>query len=142
MTKNVSSILYSSVICFGFFALTISAKAGCTQPSGTYVGSGSGLAYSQSTGSNYSGITSSLSVNFTTKIITDVGKVIGSSGIYSINRSFTLTSFNSSTCIGYVTLSNGDVYSFTSASSGTIITFSYYKNDGLIYILNFRLDKV
>ncbi len=133
-------IVATSFFLFG----TMSAFAVCTKPSGIYVGSGAGIAYNTSGQFASMGV-ASLSLNITAAgalTITETGKTLA--GVY--NQVLTATAaanvFNATTCKGIVTLSNGYIYTYTSAESGGVVTFIYTKPDTLILLYNIVLNRV
>jgi len=122
------------------------AFATCTKPSGTYVGSGAGFVINSSgTTTNY--FSTTLSATLATSgagTLTEKGKSYYYSGRYSATASVTAANnvFNTTTCTGTLTSTEGTTFLYTSSGSGAKITFQYYNNDGVVYVYNFSLDKV
>ena len=146
MKITVPKIL-AQILTSALLLLTASAaNATCTKPVGTYVGSGSGLAYYTGSGEFYQAASISLSVKILSTgavSATESGNLM-SSGLY--NQSWTVPAasniFNSTTCMGTITNSLGLRYIFTSSGSGNVITFTYATNNGIIVLYNLRLEKV
>jgi lipoprotein-anchoring transpeptidase ErfK/SrfK len=134
-----------TVIASFFASITVSFAA-CTQPSGTYVGSGNGFSYQG--GNFYSAISDSMVATIASNgsaTIDEIGK--------NINARFAQVStlpaigtanhvFNKTTCRGIVTSSLGLTYAYTVSGSGNVITFTYYNNDNIIATFSIRLEKV
>jgi len=130
--------------------MPLGANATCTKPAGVYVGSGAGSSVNISTGqiSNFAAISLTLNVaGDGSMTITERSKYYSNAGaLTSISYSATST-FSSSTtsCGGIVTLtsgpSRGAQYYFTSANSGSIITFIFYSAGSTLSVYNLRLEK-
>ena len=120
--------------------------AACTQPSGTYAGTGAGFAYQG--GNFYSAISDAMVATIASNgsaTIDEVGK--------NINGRFAQTStlpaigtpnhsFNKTACRGIVTSSLSMTYAYTVSGSGNVITFTYYGNDNILALYTIRLEKV
>ena len=131
-------LLAAAALCL----VNAAAEAACTKPSGRYVGTGAGISVTTS------GVTTNLgsaaiSLNIASSgsgTITEAGKTVQSGGRYSQTSSFTST-FDSTTCIGTVTTNIGTQFIFTSADSGKVLSFTYYKNDNLVVLYSVTLIK-
>ena len=141
----------SALIIVAALMLPLSANATCTKPVGVYVGSGAGSSVNTSTGQVSDLAAISLTVNIAsngTGTITERSKYYSNGGaLSSLTYSATLT-FTSSTssCGGIVTLTSGPgagaQYYFTSAGSGSVLTFIFYTTGTTVGVYNLRLEKV
>ena len=128
-------------VVFAFASGISTAHAICTEPAGAYVGSGSGLSYNQTTGALLGGRTESISLRTGAKTVTVVGKQLGTTGPFEQTFAITSITFNATTCLGSITLSDGEVYSYSSANSGNTITFTYVTNDNVLAVWNVVLQR-
>jgi len=117
------------------------AHATCTEPSGAYVGSGAGLWYNQTTGALLGARAESIQLRTGAKTITTVGKQLGATGPFEQTFAITSITFDAATCLGSITLSDGEVYSYSSANSGNTITFTYITNDNVLAVWNVVLQR-
>lgn len=123
-----------------------SAIATCTQPSGTFAGTGSGALYRS--GKIYSLISDSLVVTIAADgsgTIDEVGK--NTSGRFTSTSTMpaigtTNHSFNSTTCRGIFTSSIGNTFVYNVTGSGTKITFTYFGNDTYLALYSLVREKV
>jgi hypothetical protein len=118
-----------------------SAHAVCTEPAGAYVGSGAGLSYDQTTGALLGARAESIQVRTGVKTVTVLGKQLGGTGPFEQTFAITSMTFNPGTCLGTVTLSDGEVYVYSSSNSGNTITFTYYTNDNVLAVFNIVLQR-
>jgi len=128
-------------VVFAFASGISTAHAICTEPAGAYVGSGSGLSYNQTTGALLGARTESIQLRTGVKTVTTIGKQLGATGPFEQTYSITSMTFNATTCMGTVTLSDGEVYNYTSANSGNTITFTYVTNDNVLAVWNVVLQR-
>jgi hypothetical protein len=129
----------SAFVVFAF-AYGIST-AHATEPSGAYVGSGAGLSYNQTTGAPLGARTESIQLRTGVKTVTVIGKQLGATGPFEQTYTITSITFNATTCLGSITLSDGEVYSYSSANSGNTITFTYVTNDNVLAVWNVVLQR-
>jgi hypothetical protein len=133
-----------NLLAFVVFALAYgisTAHAICTEPAGAYVGSGAGLVYNQTTGALTGARAESIQVRTGVKTVTIMGKQLGATGTFENTYTITSMTFNATTCLGTVTLSDGEVYVYSSANSGNTITFTYFVNDNSLAIFNIVLQR-
>ncbi len=136
-----------ALAALAMLAIPMSAAfAACTKPSGTYVGSGSGYVVDTS-GATVNFFSTTVSAKIAANgagTLTEKGKNYVNSGRYSATGTVTAANnvFNTTTCTGTLTATNGLVFLYTSSGSGAKLTFQYYTNDAYIYVYNFALDKV
>jgi hypothetical protein len=131
-----------NLLAFVAFAYGIStAHATCTEPSGAYVGSGTGLQYNQTTGALLGGRSESISLRTGAKTVTVMGKQLGATGTFEQTYTITSMTFNAATCLGTLTLNDGEVYVYSSANSGNTITYTYYANDNVLAVWNVVLQR-
>ena len=128
-------------VVFAFAYGISTAHAICTEPAGAYVGSGTGLQYNQTTGALLGGRSESISLRTGAKTVTVMGKQLGATGTFENTYTITSMTFNATTCLGTVTLSDGEVYVYSSANSGNTITFTYFVNDNSLAIFNIVLQR-
>ena len=136
---NMRNLLAFVVLAFAIGIST--AHATCTEPSGAYVGSGAGLSYNQTTGALLSARAESIQVRTGAKTVTVLGKQLGTTGTFQNTFAITSITFDSTTCLGTVTLSDGEVYVYSSANSGNTITFTYYTTDNVLAVWNIVLQR-
>lgn len=128
------------------FVSVAASYATCTQPVGTYAGTGAGMAYQG--GNFYSAISDAMVATIASNgsaTIDEIGKNISgriaqTSTLPAIGT--TNHSFNKTTCRGIVTSSLGLTYTYTVSGSGNVITFTYYGNDNILALYSIRLEKV
>ena len=128
-------------VVFAFAYGISTAHATCTEPSGAYVGSGAGLTYNQTTGALLGGRAESIQLRTGAKTVIVIGKQLGATGPFEQTYTITSMTFNATTCLGSITLSDGEVYSYSSANSGNTVTFTYIANDNQIVIENIVLQR-
>jgi hypothetical protein len=105
------------------------------------VGSGTALLYNQTTGAPIGGRAESIQVRTGAKTVTIMGKQFGAPGTFENTFAITSLTFNPTTCLGTMTLSDGEVYLYSSANSGNTIAFTYYTNDNNIVLFNIVLQR-
>ena len=128
-------------VVFAFASGISTAHAICTEPAGAYVGSGSGLSYNQTTGALLGARTESIQLRTGVKTVTTIGKQLGATGPFEQTFAITSITFDAATCLGSITLSDGEVYSYSSANSGNTITFTYITNDNVLAVWNVVLQR-
>ena len=130
-----------AIVVFAIAFGISTAHATCTEPAGAYVGSGAGLAYNQTTGALIDARAETIQVRTGVKTVTIMGKKLGATGTYENTYAITSMTFNAATCMGTVTLSDGEVYVYASANSGNTVTFTYYANDNVLAVFNIVLQR-
>jgi hypothetical protein len=130
-----------ALVVFAFVYGISTAHATCTEPSGAYVGSGAGLSYNQTTGALLAARAESIQVRTGAKTVTTIGKELGATGPFQQTFAITTITFDATTCLGTITLSDGEVYSYASANSGNTITFTYITNDNVLAVWNVVLQR-
>ena len=128
-------------VVFAFAYGISTAHATCTEPSGAYVGSGAGLTYNQTTGALLGGRSESISLRTGAKTVTVMGKQLGATGTFEQTYTITSMTFDAATCLGTLTLNDGEVYVYSSANSGNTITYTYYANDNVLAVWNVVLQR-
>jgi len=128
-------------VVFAFAYGISTAHAICTEPAGAYVGSGTGLQYNQTTGALLGGRSESISLRTGAKTVTVMGKQLGATGTFEQTYTITSMTFNAATCLGTLTLNDGEVYVYSSANSGNTITYTYYANDNVLAVWNVVLQR-
>jgi hypothetical protein len=129
-------------VVFAFAYGISTAHATCTEPSGAYVGTGTGLFYNQTTGALTGGRSEGIQLRTGAKTVTVMGKQLGATtGTFENTYTITSITFNAATCLGTVTLNDGEVYLYSSANSGNTITFTYYGNDNTLAIFSVVLQR-
>jgi hypothetical protein len=68
------------------------------------------------------------------KTVTVMGKQLGATGTFEQTYTITSMTFNAATCLGTLTLNDGEVYVYSSANSGNTITYTYYANDNVLAV--------
>jgi len=128
-------------VVFAFAYGISTAHAICTEPAGAYVGSGTGLQYNQTTGALLGGRSESISLRTGAKTVTVMGKQLGATGTFEQTYTITSMTFDAATCLGTLTLNDGEVYVYSSANSGNTITYTYYANDNVLAVWNVVLQR-
>jgi hypothetical protein len=128
-------------VVFAFAYGISTAHAICTEPAGAYVGSGTGLQYNQTTGALLGGRSESISLRTGAKTVTVMGKQLGATGTFEQTSTITSMTFDAATCLGTLTLNDGEVYVYSSANSGNTITYTYYANDNVLAVWNVVLQR-
>ena len=144
MMATIQGKIMRNLLAFVVFAFAYgisTAHATCTEPVGAYVGSGAGLVYNQTTSALTGARAESIQVRTGAKTVTIMGKQLGATGPFEQTYAITSMTFSAATCLGSITLSDGEVYAYSSANSGNTVTFTYFVNDNSLAIFNIVLQR-